>query len=402
MKAIVVGLALLGIAASARAVDRAELNNRIRKLTIKFEQMQQKPDRRIPAEMLRQAQGIILLDRTKAGFLFAFQGGSGVAMVRDPESGKWSPAAFLSANEVSVGFQIGGQQSFLVILLMTTDATRRLTEPSFEFGGEARGTAGDSSAGEEGTITSHEWAMLVYANRQGLYGGAILKAGALSPDSEANLAYYSQAVTMRDILFDRQVNRTEAASELAEQVAKASAGTAVANVRPAGTPTGGKVKPAEPALKPARKAIELKPGNAAASALVSRPPTNAAIQQLQLLMSDLNARRQTNALRLLNGYLSAMLTTQQTKDADMTILILEQLRARQTSEAVDLLELQLDGALIDLGASLEATPEKARQPIALAALRRARQYRTRFPRKTGNPSVDAAVARAFSLLDKQQ
>src|ERR1044071_9535183 len=141
MKTAIVGLFALGFAVSAFALDKTELDNRIRTLTAKFEALQQKPDKRIPAETLAKAKGIVLLDRTKAGFIFAYQGGGGVAMVKNGNSDKWSPAAFLSANEASLGFQVGGQHSFIVILFMNTNSTRLLTEPNVQFGGEARGTA---------------------------------------------------------------------------------------------------------------------------------------------------------------------------------------------------------------------------------------------------------------------
>ena len=61
--------------------------------------------------------------------------GGGVAMVRD-KSGKWGPPAFLTASEASLGFQIGGQQSFVVILLMNSNATQQLTQSNIKFGGE--------------------------------------------------------------------------------------------------------------------------------------------------------------------------------------------------------------------------------------------------------------------------
>src|SRR5712692_58361 len=153
MKTTMLGLILLGFACSTLAIDKAELDNRIRRLTANLDEMQQKPDKSVPAGILRKAQALILLDRTKAGFIFAYQGGGGVAMVKDAKSEKWGPPAFLGANEASLGFQIGGQQAFVVILLVNTNATGLLTERTFEFGGEARRTAGNASAGAEGTVS---------------------------------------------------------------------------------------------------------------------------------------------------------------------------------------------------------------------------------------------------------
>ena len=137
MKTKMIGLLLMGVATTALAMSPADLDNRIRTLTERFEAFQQEPSKSIPAETLRRAQGIILLDRTKAGFLFAYQGGGGVAMVKDSKLGTWSPVGFLSANQASLGFQIGGEQTFYVILLMTTNSTRMLVDPTVEFGGEA-------------------------------------------------------------------------------------------------------------------------------------------------------------------------------------------------------------------------------------------------------------------------
>ncbi len=222
MKALTLGLLLLGWTTSTFAASKADLDNRVRSLTAKFEAMQQKPELRIPAEHLRRAQGIILLDRTKAGFIFAFQGGGGVALAKDAKSEKWGPAAFFSATEASVGFQVGGQQSFVVILLMDTNATRRLTESTFEFGGEARGTAGDVSSGKEGKLTNKSDPVLVYTDRKGLYGGAAVKGGDISPNHEWNQLYYAQFVTVKDILFDKKVKPSETAAELGKRLTEYS------------------------------------------------------------------------------------------------------------------------------------------------------------------------------------
>ncbi len=222
MKTKVLSLIILSCALSASAIEKTELDNRLRTLTARFEALQRQPDKMIPAETLRRAQGIILLERTKAGFLFAYQGGGGAAMTRDPKTGKWSPAAFLSANEASLGFQIGGEQNFFVILLMNTNATRLLTEPTFDVGGEARGTAGDANTGVEVKVSSHEQPVLVYDERKGLFGGAAIKGGALAPDDDANRVYYGQFVTMRDILFDKKVKATGAATDLAAKISEHS------------------------------------------------------------------------------------------------------------------------------------------------------------------------------------
>src|SRR5690242_9261457 len=125
MKTTAFGIVLLSFVLQASAIEPVDLDNRIRALTARFEALQRQPDKAVSPDTLRQAQGIILLERTKAGFIFAYQGGGGVALVKD-DRGNWSPAAFLSANEGSLGFQVGGEHVFYVLLLMNTNANRLL------------------------------------------------------------------------------------------------------------------------------------------------------------------------------------------------------------------------------------------------------------------------------------
>jgi lipid-binding SYLF domain-containing protein len=218
MKMLIASLMLLGAACSALGANRGDLDYRLRKLTWKLEDMQAKVDKRVPAELFRQAQGIILLDRTKAGFVFAYEGGSGVAMVRDTQSHQWSAPVFLKANEASLGFQIGGQQSFIVILLMNTNASQLLMQPNFRFGGEASGTAGNVSGGVEGSIAAAEPLVVVYTDREGLFGGAALKGGALAPDTEADIAYYDRYVSAQEILFEHKAQPTATANSLTDKI----------------------------------------------------------------------------------------------------------------------------------------------------------------------------------------
>ncbi len=222
MRSLVASLLLFAIALPAMAADKAALDYRIRMLSLKFETMQSKPDKRIPTNQLSKAKGILLLDRTKAGFLFAYQGGSGVAMVRDQKSGDWSAPAFFTATEASLGLQIGGQQSFVVVLLMNTNAVLMLAESSFTFGGEASGTAGNVSGGAEGTIPNDRPLELVYSDTEGLFGGVAVKGGAVSPDTDANLVYYGQYLTAREILFGNKVKPSDVAADLIRTISRFS------------------------------------------------------------------------------------------------------------------------------------------------------------------------------------
>ena len=205
------------LASAVMAIEPAELDNRIRTLTDKFEAFQHQPGKSIPAETLSQAQGIILLNTTKGGLVFGYQGGDGVAMVKDAKLGQWSAAAFVKANEASFGAQIGEEQNFYIILLMTTNSTWKLLDPKIEFAAGASGTANASTAGVK-TQTPSEQDVLVYKDRVGLYGGAVVKGGGISFDGEANRVCYGQDLSMRDILFDHKVQPSTTASQLADKI----------------------------------------------------------------------------------------------------------------------------------------------------------------------------------------
>jgi lipid-binding SYLF domain-containing protein len=215
-------LLLLGLAASGLGAERDNLDQRIRNLSDRFEAMQAKPGKRISPEILRKAQGIILLDGTKAGLLFAYQHAGGVAMVKDSRTGEWGSASFLGANEASQGLQIGGERSLTVIVITKPDATWALVGPVTKFGGEASGTAGTATGKAEGVISPLEEPATVYSDSRGLFAGAAIKGGTIWPDTDANLAYYGLPLSAKEILFDGKVKPTAAAEELAKRISESS------------------------------------------------------------------------------------------------------------------------------------------------------------------------------------
>jgi glucose dehydrogenase len=108
------------------------------------------------------------------------------------------------------------------------------------------------------------------------------------------------------------------------------------------------------------------------------------------------------AVGLFYGRLTTRLIVGQlTAEASTTTVILKRLRAGNTTNAVELLEIKLDGDLIGLGAMLADPREFKRDPQYIKTIQMVRDYRTQFPRKSGSPEVDAGADKAFDLLNGQ-
>lgn len=209
---------ILGLATTAFAQTTNELDDRVRKLMAQFDSLQANAEAHIPADKLKKAKGVIVMDRTKGGLIFGYEQGFGVVMVKN--KGGWSPFSFMSSHEGSFGAQIGGKSTFCVILLMNEKARDRLVDPKVNFGGEAAGTGGSNCGGVEGDFTE-EPPVLIFGESKGLYGGAVVKGGSVSADDKANEKYYGQFYSIKDILFDGKVKASETAREFARKLNEA-------------------------------------------------------------------------------------------------------------------------------------------------------------------------------------
>ena len=218
MRKVVPIILLLGLATTAVAQTKSELDDRVRKLMAQFDSLQANTEARIPAEKMKKAVGVIVMDRTKGGFIVGYEQGFGVAMVKN--KGEWSPFSFMSSHQGSFGAQIGGKSTFSVILLMSEAARDRLTSSKVDFGGEAGGTGGSASGGVGEDFTENP--VLVFGESKGLYGGAVVKGGQVSANDKANQTYYGQFYSIKDILFDGKVKPSETAAEFARKLDKAA------------------------------------------------------------------------------------------------------------------------------------------------------------------------------------
>lgn len=206
------------VAVPALAESKNKLDARVRDLTDYFEKVQKDADTAVPAEILRKAEGLIIMRTYKAGFIVGVAGGHGVALVKNKTTSKWGPVGFLKSGEGSFGFQAGGQRSDVILVLMNRDGVKVLTTPNLKLGVDVRATAGPKSAGDQANLKTDETPVLIYSDTRGAYGGASLETGGVFPDSGDNEDYYGKKLTMTEIVVDGKVEPTEAAKLLAGKI----------------------------------------------------------------------------------------------------------------------------------------------------------------------------------------
>ncbi len=156
----------------------------------------------IPADILRRAKGIVILNQFQAGFIFGIKDGYAVAMVRRP-NGKWSVPAFLRAGEFSFGLQAGGKAINAVYVLMDDATARLLFKNRMNLGAEAKVVAGIRAAEREAVTSSirTDANVLVYSTTEGFYLGAAIKTGYMTPHDEANHLFYNSNDKMPELLY---------------------------------------------------------------------------------------------------------------------------------------------------------------------------------------------------------
>jgi hypothetical protein len=118
------------------------------------------------------------------------------------------------------------------------------------------------------------------------------------------------------------------------------------------------------------------------------------VDQFNNLLASVAKLKDTNVLDQVLGLITRTHLEQDALVAASNVRALDLLRSGHTNEAIEHLESQLDGALMKIGMD----SKYARDFDAI--IRRAKEYRAKFPRHTSVPEVDAGVSRAFNSLPK--
>ncbi len=215
----VLSLSVLLVAARAESFDRATVLDELDSCEAILREVQGNIKTAIPADKLRQAKGIIIVNQFQGSFILGIKDGYGVALVRRP-NGKWSVPAFLKAGELSFGLQAGAKSINVVYLLMDDNAARLLFKNRMNLGAEAKATAGIRAAERE-AVTKNlpgDANVLVYSSVEGLFLGAAVKTGYLSPHQKANELFYNATHRMPELLYSDWVTPPKEAQYLMDYV----------------------------------------------------------------------------------------------------------------------------------------------------------------------------------------
>lgn len=217
-------LALTALAVSlpaARGFTRASVITQLDSCEAILQEMQGNVKTAIPAEVLQRAKGIIIVNQFQGGFIFGIKDGYGVALVRRP-NGQWSVPAFLKAGEFSIGLQAGAKAINAVYVLMDDDTARLLFRNRMNLGVDAKAVAGIRASERESVSKAlpGDANVLVYSAQEGLYLGATIKTGYLSPNQKANELFYNATHRMPELLYSDWVTPPQEARFLMDYVAR--------------------------------------------------------------------------------------------------------------------------------------------------------------------------------------
>jgi len=174
---------------------------------------------------LDHAKGVLILPEViQGGFILGGSGGTGVFLVRDEKTGKWSHPAFFTIGTISLGFQIGGQTSAVVILAMNQEAVDSLVLACYTMGGNASIALGPVGAGvEKGrSLPDLTGRFISFAKSKGVYAGLDLTGSVISERNSLETAYYGKGMTLEDIILMDMVSN-KGADALRETLQKAEA-----------------------------------------------------------------------------------------------------------------------------------------------------------------------------------
>jgi|SRR5208282_5369066 len=159
----------------------------------------------------REARGLLIYPQIiKGGFFIGGSGGTGVLVVRQPETSDWSQPAFYTIGSATIGLQIGAEAAEVIVMVMSQKAVDSLLSSTVDLGGDTSIALGPIGIGAKGNITAD---FISFAKSRGLYAGINLEGSVVEVRDSLNAGYYGRYVRPVNIIFERTVSN-EGSAEL--------------------------------------------------------------------------------------------------------------------------------------------------------------------------------------------
>lgn len=224
-KLLFLGLAaLITLSAPATYADqRTDYVKRLETCRAILQEFQDNPAYAIPKPVLERAHGIVIINQFKAGFIFGVTGGYGAILVKR-QDGSWSIPVLLDAGGASIGLQVGGDAIETIYVLTDDETPRRLFSGRFNVGVDAKAAIGPKWTEME-SVNKDILAtpVLIYTKSKGLYAGAVVKAGFITRNDDANRILYKTPYTMPELLYGNFVEASDDVTALKREVAALTA-----------------------------------------------------------------------------------------------------------------------------------------------------------------------------------
>ena len=146
----------------------------------------------------------VIPNMIKGAFGVGGHHGKGIISCKDEDS--WSPPAFVKMTGGSLGLQIGGEESDVVLFFMSRRGVESLLDTKFTLGAEAGVAAGPyGSSAEASTDLRFRAEIYAYAKSRGLFAGVSVEGASLSVDQKGIKSYYGERIWPEKILFEHEV-----------------------------------------------------------------------------------------------------------------------------------------------------------------------------------------------------
>jgi lipid-binding SYLF domain-containing protein len=201
----------------AGAAEQTKDDDRLRNCGMVLKEILDVPDN-IPQDLLDKADCIVVFPSVvKAAFIVGASYGRGAMSCRKGEDfrGPWGAPTMMALEGGSFGFQIGGQATDFVLLVMNESGARGILASKVKLGGDASVAAGpvgrDSSAETDASMRSE---ILSYSRARGLFAGVSLEGSTIRPDNGDNQRVYGKKIPAREIVLSGKVPAPPAAQQL--------------------------------------------------------------------------------------------------------------------------------------------------------------------------------------------